>query len=382
MRKLTHIFLMAACLVFPFGNLLRSPIGNGVALLALDVCVGAAFLTGLPFLWGRRKDLAKDTVFRWFAVFVCIAALALLFNASWLGLKQVFIASLYLIRFVVYASLLWIADRQLQKPLLYSGGAMIFLGLAQYVFFPDLRPWFGYGWDEHLYRLFGTLLDPNFTGAVFVLSLAFLVRAKASPAMIAVTLLAIFLTYSRSTYLMLLASMLTYALLIRSAKVGLLCVGIVILGLLLIPKNFKSEGVDLLRTASISQRAQEYQQALNVWTKHPLGVGFNAYQYAQEAQGFVKKKTVIEDHSGAGVPNSYLFVLVTTGIAGLLAYLGWIMAMMKRLFHAKEYVLFATTSGLLIHAFFENSLFYPFVLFMLFIGYAVLGHQSIQAKHR
>jgi len=69
-------------------------------------------------------------------------------------------------------------------------------------------------------------------------------------------------------------------------------------------------------------------------------------------------------------------------MAGLLAYLGWIMAMMKRLFHAKEYVLFATASGLLIHAFFENSLFYPFVLFMLFIGYAVLGHQSIQAKHR
>src|SRR3989344_4212784 len=72
------------------------------------------------------------------------------------------------------------------------------------------------GWDEHLYRLFSTFLDPNFAGAFFVLYFLFALNILIDSLkkqtkffslfiglMSFLALIAIFLTYSRSALLML-----------------------------------------------------------------------------------------------------------------------------------------------------------------------------------
>src|SRR3989338_6680935 len=45
-------------------------------------------------------------------------------------------------------------------------GFFVGLGLGQYIFLPDTRFLLSYGWDEHYWRLIGTVLDPNYMGVM------------------------------------------------------------------------------------------------------------------------------------------------------------------------------------------------------------------------
>ena len=42
----------------------------------------------------------------------------------------------------------------------------IILAWIQYLFLPDTRFLLRYGWDEHYYRMIGTVLDPNYLGVM------------------------------------------------------------------------------------------------------------------------------------------------------------------------------------------------------------------------
>jgi O-antigen ligase len=259
------------------------------------------------------------------------------------------------------------------------------IGLLQYFLFSDLRPFFYQGWDEHLYRIFGTLFDPNFSGAIFVFGFFFsLVSVKGAtltkksllPILGAcVCFIALLLTYSRSSYLMFGISLIVYLLYMKKTKALLILISAFLIGLALIPKNYKSEGVNLLRTASVYSRITEYKQASVLFFSSPLfGVGFNTYRYAQQQGGFINDvgtaQPWMSNHSGAGVPNSYLFVLATTGLVGFGAFILLIGVVIRDIFTSKreksiKYAMLALFCGLLVHAFFENSLFYPFILIYL-----------------
>ena len=83
------------------------------------------------------------------------------------------------------------------------------------------------------------------------------------------------------------------------------------------PKNFKSEGVDLLRTASIKSRAESYINAFKIYRLSPFfGTGFDSYRYAQQKQGMLDQRNWQTTHSASGVPNSFIFIFVTTGVFG------------------------------------------------------------------
>lgn len=93
---------------------------------------------------------------------------------------------------------------------------------------------------------------------------------------------------------------------------------------MLLPKSLPSEGVNLVRTASVNSRLVAYQEATEIFLNQPvIGVGFNMYRYSQHEKGFLKEngnaQSWLTNHSGAGVPNSYLFVLATTGLTGFIA---------------------------------------------------------------
>lgn len=378
---MTYYLYILGLILFPFGNLLRFQIAGDVSIVVLDFVVALIGLSMLPYLWRERKKLAKNQIVQVAGAFIVFGLISLLWNARWLQPQQVVIAGLYMVRFVAYSLLLLMpltfSKEQQKKLSLYaviSGGFVVIGGIAQYFLYPDLRNLFYLGWDKHLNRLYGTFFDPNFLGAYLVLFLGMLYKTKLLYRkhifpIIFLTVLtfgSLVLTYSRSTYLMLLVAALTYSVLKRNYKIIGAGVVILMVGLLIIPKNTGGEGVNLLRTSSIERRVEQYDIATDIAMQQPvLGVGFNAYRYAQIRHGYIDTEVWIQDHAGAGVPNSYLFVLATTGFVGLIAFLGFCAGIVRHTFEMKDYVLVSVLIGLGIHALFENSLFYPFILFAL-----------------
>jgi len=163
-------------------------------------------------------------------------------------------------------------------------------------------------------------------------------------------------TYSRSSYVAMLGSLLVLAWI--SKKWASLLVGILIIGGLMIGlPNVGGEGTNLLRTQSIVQRLSSQSRAIEVWKSKPvLGVGFNAYP--KYLQGNVRYDYLPRHPSAPD--NSYLFVLATTGVIGVVAflYLGFRIGLVIK----REKMLVASLVAVGIHALFNNSVFFPWVM--------------------
>jgi len=374
-KLIRFLFLFSLCL-FPFGNIFRFQISPTISLLPLDCTVFLIAFFSLPEI---GKNFKKSWFLQGIVAFYGFGLIGLCISFRLMSPQTVVISALYGFRFIAYGALLWLCSKLkndekelLNKGLFYAGLVMALAGIFQYVFYPDLRGLFFLGWDEHLFRLFGTLFDPNYSGAVFVITLLLALdryHAKKSPLWIAlVPLVAIFLTYSRSSFLMLIGAMSVYYVMRGLYRYALIGIIVIVLGIAVIPKNARSEGVHLLRTASVDSRLIEYSQALEIFKEHPgVGVGFNAYRYAQLDRGFVWQQTAVQDHAGAGVPNSFLFLLVTTGIAGTTFFIAGIGSFLRMALRQKNALIVSCVVGLCVHALFENTLFYPFLMFQYMI---------------
>lgn len=377
-RIITFLLLVAFC-IFPFGNLLRFQITPTLSIVLLDCLVALIVCLSLSGVWKKRKALMGNTAIRALGGFYVIGVISLVVNASWLTPQSFVVSGLYGIRFLTYAALFLVSlcfdyaqKKIVYKGLVISGCVMALAGIMQYALFPDLRGFFSLGWDDHLFRLFGTLFDPNFSGAVFVitalLGLDMYWREKKhsllSGVFILLPLLALILTYSRSSYLMAMTAILSYYVMKRTYRYAVLGIVTVVLAVIMLPKSLQSEGVNLFRTASIEARAHEYTQAFDIFTDNPLvGVGFNTYRYAQLKYGDLGVLTDQPDHAGAGLPNSFLFIFATTGFIGGMFFLFFLMTQMRLAISTKNALYVACICALCVHALFENTLFYPFIMF-------------------
>ena len=159
---------------------------------------------------------------------------------------------------------------------------------------------------------------------------------------------ALLLTYSRSSYLAFLVIIVFH---LRRRKLLLLVAcSLWLVALLSLPRP-GGEGVKLERLFSITNRLDSMQQGLRLFTQHPVfGVGFNLLRYQQNN---------LVSHSGAGIYNSFIFLLATTGLPGLLAYL-WLL---KRQLKSNAYFLVP----ILVHSLFNNTLFYAPVMLWLWL---------------
>ena len=253
-------------------------------------------------------------------------------------------------------------------------------------------------YDPHFYRAVGTFLDPGFTGIILLLTLIvivyngscfkngscrafspvrhprFVAGARREPLYAShpfclsklsiiihyplsiLLYLALALTYSRASWLAFLVGMSVLAFYKKSWKIFLAAAGVLVLTWFLIPQP-TGEGGKSTRTYTIQARFQNYQQAVKIFNEKPiLGVGFNTLRYYQKNQP--------ENQAGAGLDNSWLFVLATTGILGLASYL-WLW--FKALDKFKNPLIVSSFSALFIHAFFVNSLFYSWVMAWIWI---------------
>lgn len=376
---------------FAFGEVVRIPLGD-LSVKLIDMGVAA-----LAFYWvlSSLKNFKKVKVDRKIGVpvviFSSIALLSLLLNTIFLTTNELFVSFLYFIRWIAYASIIFIIPmfdssfkNKIKNLLIFMGSFIVVLGYIQYLFYPSLRNLYYLGWDEHLYRLFSIFLDPNFAGAFFVLYFLFLLNILAESikkktnlfsfflgVISFLTLFAIFLTYSRSALLMLAAGSFVFLVLNARRSLAILVIAIFLLVTTLLPRAYETEGTNFFRVVSSEARLDSAGQAVGIFKESPVfGVGFNAYRYAKDRYGF-GPSMLEKSHADAGTDNSFLFLLATTGIVGLIAYLLMWFKIVK--INIKSKLIIASVFAIFIDSLFINSLFYSFLMFWIWTLIGLYG---------
>lgn len=373
-KKLKEFLLFAYLALFPFGQLLSirtGVLGFSIPIHPADIIAG---------LLGAGILIQKEKFPKFFAPirnFLWILFFSLVFSLSIFRPLEVLPGALYALRLAAYslffaASFILVQKSERVKAFVFSaltyiGFFIAVFGLFQYFFYPDIRPFTVWGWDDHLFRLVGTFLDPGFTsiflvfGFLAALAKFFINRDKKLLAVLAVFILALALTYSRAGYVAFLAGILTFLFAKRNLKKALVIAGLFAMIVLLIP-SFGSEGVRLGRTKSIFARLESYSEAVSIASKSPVfGMGFNNLCIAKDK--FLGQPVNFESHACSGIESSLLMILATTGIIGLIVFaylIYWIVREIPKDIYGVTFI--SSLVALLVHSLFVNSLFYPWVM--------------------
>lgn len=392
-----RILFLTTLFFFPFAQAFRFQLSGNVNFTVFDLSV---VLTGsIWFVLAAlgKSTYRKDALTKPILMFFLTMILSLSANFFRYELFELAVASLYAVRWLLFACIYFVIldqpvsfRKKIPEFLLVSGGSVVFLGYFQYIFYSNLRNLYYLGWDEHVYRMFSTFLDPNFLGVFFVLYLLFLLGYLLSGksregmftyllwGMCLATFTAIFLTTSRSALLMLIVSFVTFFMLRGQKRFIPVLLGIVVILLLFASRFFHIENINLFRTTSSLARVESAMNAVEIIADNSLfGVGFNAYRYAQIEYGFREEQTEFPSHADSGTDTSFLFVFATTGIIGLGAFLYFLHTLYKqgkRSVGVYRSVLIASLLGFVVSSIFINSLFYPSLLYWLFCIYALTDY--------
>lgn len=376
------------------GNITSWLLGNGIRVSVLDISV--ILFVAYFFISSANRVQAMKAYFRLFGPFITIAVVSLLLQLNRFAGSEIALASLYLWRFVVYSLVLvTIAFSNVRNwaltGLWLCGLAISILGLIQYLIYPNLRNLSYLGWDPHQFRVFSTQLDPNFTGVILVLTLIlsthFINHKNMRWRIFVITasllsLLALLLTYSRGSFVAMLVSAALWSVYRKKFRTYI-WVSLIFLTLLLFLPKPSGEGVNLQRTISVASRIKNNQEAMSLIKNSPiLGVGFNTLRFFRSETQIVSGSTDVS-HSGAGFHNGWLFLLVTTGTIGTLAYLWiWWNILGRDISTVSssplQELVFLSFVAVAIHSLFDNSLFYPWTMLWLWILVGVKKSSTIR----
>lgn len=245
----------------------------------------------------------------------------------------------------------------------------LFFGLYQIIFFPDNRILFVLGFDNHYYRLIGTLLDPNLISLIFITGFFITIFKKKilftnHLKLYYLTLLLFFiglvLTFSRSG-LLAFAIAITYFILKKDRKkLKFFYLGILILALFNFAfQKFGGEGVNLFRTSTIKIRLIHNFNLLQKFQpqEYLLGRGFFI--------PFLEKNNVFSYYRNNFGDNLCL-ILISYG--GIIALSTFIFIFYKLFFSLKNSPSKqATLIAYFIHSQFVNSFFSPFLFLIFFL---------------
>lgn len=359
------------------GQLIKIPVGEGGATL-LDITILFLCLAGLIQI---RFKFLKPPIFIEAGLFFClIALLSLILTPLKLTLPQYFSSSLYIVRFFSIIFLGWLllsgafpsVRKNINEILLLSGVALAVLGLLQFILLPDLGTMSAFGWDPHYFRTVSTLLDPNFAGAFFVLTLilisANLGKSKNWFIYFILVYLALLTTFSRSSYLAFFTSFITLAFLHKSIRMVIVTI-ILFAGLISTFFSYKTDVAQprgINRTESAESRFNTWQQGIILYQAYPiLGTGFNTYRYALD-QFNLGDENFLSGRGSSTNDSSILYVATTTGTVGLITFLFFLLSAVKN----NNYypLLTAAVAGVIIQSFFVNLLFYPFILIWIILS--------------
>lgn len=424
MKILKFLFILILIL-YPFGELLRFNFGDNVVLKPIDLTVG---ITAIIWVILKATNSRKIRMPAWyFIAFPIVGFISLLINTYWLKPHEFYVSLLYLIRWIVFYIMYFVVmefDRVFKKKitniLMINGLLILLLGFIQYFFLGYSYQKFLYtlGWDFHLHRFFSVFLDPNFTGSFLVLYFIFTgglllsnskfyfisnnsttkqkskqninnlkiyknifekfkgtTRNRILILFLIVTIIAIFLTFSRSALLMLIAATITLLILVKRKKYIFLLFGIILIFSILASPKFYDENMNLFRSASSLARIANYNTSIMIIKDHIfLGVGFNSLRYTKNLYNMKHDWVNFPSHADAGADNSFLFVLATTGMIGFTFYLYlWYviirraLLLIRRKSSINAVVVVASVAGLFVQAQFINSLFFSSIMLWIWI---------------
>ena len=265
------------------------------------------------------------------------------------------VALLYFFRLILYFGYFFylqhhlIREKEFSKTvkmgILLIAVLTIFLTLIQYFLYPDLRNIIYQGWDPHLYRTFGVFFDTSIAAAIF--GILFLTINQ--PIIKIIYLILIALSFSRSIYFGISLTLIYIFIQKKQFKKIILFLLFFVFLIFIVPKP-AGEGVNLKRLYSVTSRGQDYLQGINIWKNKPfLGYGYNRIRYVKNADSI---------HSGSAYSSSFLTILVSSGIIGLLGFLLVLVRLGKI---NKNLIIFLSIISL-----FDNVILHPFILFLLF----------------
>lgn len=381
---LTEKLLFLYLLIFPFGQLLALKahvFGANIRIHPADLIIFP--FTAIFFL----KGLLQPKFFEYLKSILLLGVFSLIFSLFIFDPLRVVAGVFYFLRIGSYLGFFLaiynlVRLKPIYKKILFLSLIVIslevaFLGLAQYFLLPDLRFLYSFGWDDHLYRLVGTFLDPGFTGIILSLGslLAFCLFLKEKKALffwIMVFLsLCLLLTYSRASFLAFLVGL--AMIFTKWKKVLAIAVGVVFLSSTVVLPRPEGYGVRLERTHSIIQRIQNYKETLFIFRQSPVfGIGFNNMCLAR--QKFLGQKNP-DSHACSGSDSSFLLILATGGVIGLILTLFLLKGLIKMLDNYLYSLGFLSSlAALIVHSQFVNSLIYPWVMgFMAILGATALA---------
>jgi len=380
LRVLYYLALFSLSL----GQLLSIGKSDGINLYGFDVCVSLFSFAGVFYLLVKRSFKIPKYFFLLFP-FLIVAGLSLFFNKTYLTSTEFFVSLSYLLRLISYSlagivvfnmiSQNIFSLEELKNSLFFSAIIVGIGGIIQLIVLPDFTVLNDeLGWDPHQHRLASTFFDPNFVGAYFNIAIALLLNDMKGDkknfhiyATFLFLVTCVFLTFSRSAWGMLGIIIFLFGL-YRNRNLLFVSILIVFLAYFAVPRvQTRISGITD-PADSASYRLESWGNAFSLAKDNLLiGVGFNAYKYAQNNAGLLNGDTYFE-HSATGADSSILFVLVTTGLIGLFLFLlWWGIPFLQELSRGNkgDLVFISVTLGLLLESQFINSIFYPQILFLI-----------------
>ncbi len=319
-----------------------------------------------------RKDL-------WNADYVKIAGLWFVVMLVSLGVsignyseEANIIALLYLLRLITHVGTLILVmyhQSHSSKPIIDFRviiGLTYWVGVSiavQYVWYPDFRNISYLGWDPHFGRAVGLFFDPPLTISVLaLLILLFLIKKIRMLYFLPLFVLSS-LTYSRGGYIAGIVIAFIYGLLYSTKKQIIISLISLIIFFLFLPKG-NMEGVNLLRTTSIEARAEDYVKGITIWIDHPVwGIGYNHIREEKDMFETDKSYGVYNpSHGSTGFHSSFLIILVTGGVVGLVTFCALLWQIAIRQVFLRYAIAFLSIISL-----FDNVLLHPLILLCLII---------------
>lgn len=372
--NLDNIFLFLFLIIFPFGQIIRIGIVQPIDIVA-----------GLAALYVILKNVPRPAAFKYLENFLFIAVASWVFSVFYFHQIEVMYGLLYLLRLFAYFYFLiyvWnFAKKSLENrkllvnSLLIVSVASAVFGWIQFFWIPSLKAFFTWGWDEHLFRLVGTFLDPTFLGLIIVfgliISMVLFLETKSKGYLFLIMFLlgSLAFTYSRASYLAFFVGVVFIGIYKRKMIMAAFVTLSLLVVVLLLPTS-ANHVLQFTRTFSAVARVENYKTTFQIFSKSPvLGVGFDnlclAYQKYIGIQDF-------SSHACSGSDSSLLLILTTAGVVGLIVFIFAVVNIAFRLPRGLDTRILASSfAALLTHGLFSNSMFYPWIMGWMLILLAV-----------
>jgi len=363
-------YLISLVFLLSLGQLQRIQITNNIAFYLHDLLI-VGFLLKELFAENLQikkiiENVKKIKIFQKKIIFIFLISILLSWIIAFIEGRFDFRAILYLMRLIAYLCFAFILQKKIKNkswPWRLISFNILLLGFVQYFFLPDLRFLIYEGYDDHFYRLTSTILDPAFTGLIFVFNLNYyLWQKRKNYLLIILFLIGLLLTYSRASYLAFLLSSSLMFLFDKqnSKKILLLIICCFCLALPFLPSKSGGDGVNLLRTVSTQKRINNDQEILQNMSK-------TQWLFGQGLLIPAKNREISENipsHSHFA-DNLLVFLISNVGIVGSTILLTLLLKLVINNGKNKQNVLLTSLTA---HAMFNNNLTQSFVV-LLFLGF-------------